>query len=69
MSAVVGMPWSAVAFVSSQSRPGTAHPVELAQQTMIFDESAARLVLGLGPNIGASRGDGPLPDRFVIAEQ
>lgn len=69
ISARVGQPWSAVTFVSSQRRPGTEHPVvELAQQATAYDDTALRFLLDLGPSIGVDRGQGPLPDRFVLAE-
>jgi phosphoribosylpyrophosphate synthetase len=69
ISAMVGQPWSAVTFVSSQRRPGTQHPVvELAQQATAYDETALRFLLDLGPSIGFDRSQGPLPDRFVLSE-
>ncbi len=70
ISAVVGVPWSAITFVASRRRPGTEHPVvELAQQVTTFNDSAERLLLDLGPRIDAPRNDGPLADRFVLAER
>lgn len=66
----VGLPWTVVTFVSSQGRPGTHHPVvELAQQVTPFNAGAARIVLGLGPDIAVERSRGPLATRFTIADR
>lgn len=60
--------WDTVTFVSSASRPGIEHPVrELAEQIIPL-EDRAKLLLGIGPQIGAG-GRFPLPDKFTISDQ
>ncbi|WP_232668836.1 phosphoribosyltransferase [Pseudonocardia sp. TRM90224] len=70
ISETAGEPWTGITFVPSQGRPGISHPVvELAQQASTWADDEAKLLLDLGSNIGAPRGDGPLPDRFAVAEE
>jgi hypothetical protein len=61
--------WEVITFVSSQGRPGVAHPVvELAQQ-VVGSLNATKILLDIGPDIAAEPRRFPLPSRFVVAEQ
>lgn len=63
--------WDVITFVSSETRPGTAHPVvELARQVVSRNEpEVIRILLGIGPDIEAEPKRFPLPERFIVADQ
>jgi hypothetical protein len=62
--------WEVITFVSSESRPGVAHPVvELAKQVAWDNMNPTKILLDIGPDITAEPHRFPLPDRFMVAEK
>jgi hypothetical protein len=62
--------WETVTFVSSQNRPGVAHPVvELAKQVAYDSPNIQRMLLDVGPSMEAEPRRSPLPGRFLVTDQ